>query len=47
MAEAVEGACVAEGEMIWLGLKADFDGVKGVFYVFAYYAGDLRRTVSV
>lgn len=42
LAEAVEGASVEEGEVGGLGLQADFDGVEGVFDVFAYYAGDLR-----
>lgn len=27
--------------MVWLGLEADFDGVKGVFNVFTDDAGDL------
>lgn len=43
LAEAVEGAGVAEGEVVGLGLEADFDCVEGVFDVFAHYTGDLKR----
>ena len=42
LTEAVEWTFVSEGEVVGLGLEADFDCVEGVFDVFAYYAGDLR-----
>lgn len=45
MAEAIEGTGVPEWEVVGLGLQTDFDGVEGVFDVFAYDAGGLQSVL--
>lgn len=43
LAETIEGSGVAEGEVVGLGLQADFDGIEGVFDDFTDAACDLQR----
>lgn len=41
LAEAVDRAGVAEGQVVGLALEADFDGVEGVFNIFTDDASNL------
>lgn len=43
LAEAVERACVAQGQLVRLALEAHLDCVEGVLDVFAQHAGELGR----
>ena len=42
LAKTIEWPSIEEGEVRWLRLEADFDGVEGVFDDFANDAGGLE-----